>query len=85
MELELSITFASIFIMKNGGSKLTIYILIAMVVGAIVGQMIFTQLPEIGSTQNPTGEINTQYASYFKILTTIFLRLVQMIIAPLVS
>lgn len=70
--------------MKNSGSKLTIYIIVAMVVGAIVGQIIFTQLPAVGSTQNPTGELNAQYASYFKILTTIFLRLVQMIIAPLV-
>ena len=70
--------------MKNKGSKLTIFIIVAMVIGAVVGQIIFTGLPEIGSAQNPTGEINATYASYFKILTTIFLRLVQMIIAPLV-
>lgn len=70
--------------MKNKGSKLTIFIIVAMVIGAVVGQLIFTGLPEIGSQQNPTGELNATYASYFKILTTIFLRLVQMIIAPLV-
>ena len=70
--------------MKNKGSKLTIFIIVAMVIGAVVGQLIFTGLPAIGSAQNPTGEINATYASYFKILTTIFLRLVQMIIAPLV-
>jgi Na+/H+-dicarboxylate symporter len=70
--------------MKNKGSKLTIFIIVAMVIGAVVGQIIFTGLPAIGSAQNPTGELNATYASYFKILTTIFLRLVQMIIAPLV-
>ena len=46
-----------------------------MVIGTVVGQLMFVNLPK---------DINAEYATYFKQLTTIFLRLVQMIIAPLV-
>ncbi len=61
--------------MKNTSSKLTIYILIAMIIGTLVGQIMYMNLPK---------EVNAEYALYFKQLTNIFLRLVQMIIAPLV-
>ena len=61
--------------MKNTSSKLTIYILVAMIIGTLVGQLMYVNLPK---------EVNAEYALYFKQLTNIFLRLVQMIIAPLV-
>ncbi len=56
-------------------NKLTLYIVIAMVAGAILGYYIH-------ETQSPTS-IDT-LSKNLKLLTTIFLRLVQMIIAPLV-
>jgi len=56
-------------------NKLTLYIIIAMIAGAILGYYIHeTQSPETIDT----------YSKNLKVLTTIFLRLVQMIIAPLV-
>lgn len=57
------------------GNKLTLYIFIAMIVGAIAGYIVFIYYPE--STRNA-------FSSNVKLLSTIFLRLVQMIIAPLV-
>jgi Na+/H+-dicarboxylate symporter len=57
------------------GNKLTWYILIAMVLGAVVGAFIF---------YNADAGSKDSIAKNFKLLTTIFLRLVQMIIAPLV-
>ena len=56
-------------------NKLTLYIIIAMVAGAILGYIIH-------ETQ-PVAAIET-YSKNLKLFTTIFLRLVQMIIAPLV-
>src|SRR5881275_1072456 len=56
-------------------NRLTLYILIAMVLGIITGYMINRFSPE--STRK-------LFSSNIKLLTTIFLRLVQMIIAPLV-
>ena len=56
-------------------SKLTIYIFIAMIAGAIVGYIVFTQSSD---------DFKASFASNIKLLSTIFLRLVQMIIAPLV-
>ena len=56
-------------------NKLTLYIVIAMVAGAILGYYIH-------ETQSATS-IET-LSKNLKLLTTIFLRLVQMIIAPLV-
>jgi Na+/H+-dicarboxylate symporter len=56
-------------------NQLTLYIVIAMVAGAILGYYIH-------ETQSPTS-IDT-LSKNLKLLTTIFLRLVQMIIAPLV-
>jgi len=57
------------------GNKLTWYILIAMILGAVVGAFIFYNV-DAGSKDS--------IAKNLKLLTTIFLRLVQMIIAPLV-
>ena len=56
-------------------NKLTLYIVIAMIAGAILGYYIH-------ETQS-TVSIDS-YSKNLKVLTTIFLRLVQMIIAPLV-
>ncbi len=61
--------------MKSSGSKLTIYILLAMLTGAILGYVVHTT----GSK-----EFIQSFSANIKLLTTIFLRLVQMIIAPLV-
>src|SRR4249919_2362162 len=57
------------------GNRLTIYILIAMVLGVIVGYIF-----HVNSSTAFIGKFSTN----IKLLTTIFLRLVQMIIAPLV-
>src|SRR5207247_4220281 len=61
--------------MKSSSGKLTMCILIAMVTGAILGYIVYT---------NASAEFKESFASNIKLLTTIFLRLVQMIIAPLV-
>lgn len=56
-------------------NRLTIYILISMVAGVILGYFIHTQ---------SSPEFIQSFSKNIKILTTVFLRLVQMIIAPLV-
>ncbi len=60
---------------KQKKSKLTLYILIAMVLGATLGAIVHANVSE---------EAAAKFSSYIKILATIFIRLVQMIIAPLV-
>ena len=57
------------------GNRLTLYILIAMVLGVIVGYIVHV---------NSSPTFISKFSSNIKLLTTIFLRLVQMIIAPLV-
>jgi Na+/H+-dicarboxylate symporter len=57
------------------GNKLTIFILIAMVLGILTGWLV---------NQNSTAEYIQTFSTNIKLLTTIFLRLVQMLIAPLV-
>jgi len=57
------------------GNKLTIYILLAMVFGGVVGYVVHRQ---------SSPEFIKSFSTNIKLLTTIFLRLVQMIIAPLV-
>ena len=57
------------------GNRLTVFILVAMVLGGLVGYMVFSY----GSP-----EFISKFSSNIRLLTTIFLRLVQMIIAPLV-
>jgi Na+/H+-dicarboxylate symporter len=56
-------------------NNLTLYIFIAMILGAVVGYFVYINYP--AGTRNI-------FSSDIKILSTIFLRLVQMIIAPLV-
>lgn len=57
------------------GNRLTLYILVAMVLGVITGYLIH---------ENSSPETIKSFSTNIKILATIFLRLVQMIIAPLV-
>lgn len=75
--------------MSQKKQNLTVYILVAMVVGAVVGQLIHAYFPETIQIKDASGELKSIVRSeyigqYFKILTSVFLRLVQMIIAPLV-
>ena len=56
-------------------SNLTFQILIAMIAGALLGIFVHN---------NYTQEIAKDFSGYIKILATIFIRLVQMIISPLV-
>ena len=59
---------------KQIRSFLTIYILLAMLLGAILGSIIHTYYPHLAAN----------FSKNIKLLATIFIRLVQMIIAPLV-
>jgi Na+/H+-dicarboxylate symporter len=59
--------------MKN---RLTLYIGVSMVLGALVGYLCHTSAPDAAAMKSLAGE--------FSILTDIFLRLIRMIIAPLV-
>ena len=56
-------------------NRLTAYILVAMLLGALVGYLVYT----FGTTG-----FKESFSKNISLLTTIFLRLVQMIIAPLV-
>ena len=56
-------------------NRLTIFILIAMILGVGIGYIVH---------QNSSADFIKKFSDNIKILTTIFLRLVQMIIAPLV-
>jgi Na+/H+-dicarboxylate symporter len=60
---------------KQKKSRLTLYILVAMVLGATLGAIVH---------KNFDADTATKFSSYIKILATVFIRLVQMIIAPLV-
>ena len=57
------------------GKRLTVSILVAMALGVLVGYFVH---------RSSSPESIQKFASNIKLLTTIFLRLVQMIIAPLV-
>jgi Na+/H+-dicarboxylate symporter len=75
--------------MSQKKQNLTWYILAAMIIGAVVGQFIHIYYPETVQFKDASGELKSivrseQIGQYFKILTSVFLRLVQMIIAPLV-
>ena len=75
--------------MSHQKQNLTWYIIGAMILGAITGQIIHTYFPETLSIRDANGEVkeilrSEQIGQYFKILSSVFLRLVQMIIAPLV-
>ena len=57
------------------GSRLTFFILLSMVLGVLVGYVVHT---------NAQPDFIKQFAANIKLLSNIFIRLVQMIIAPLV-
>src|SRR5215216_5435263 len=57
------------------GNKLTVFILLAMVLGILVGYLVHT---------NASTDFIAKFSQNIKLLSTIFIRLVQMIIAPLV-
>src|SRR5215212_6159101 len=57
------------------GNRLTIFIILAMVLGAVVGYLVFA---------NASPTFKTDFSKNIKLLSSIFIRLVQMIIAPLV-
>lgn len=63
------------YLLMSKGNRLTIFILIAMALGVLVGYIVHDQA---------TPEFIKSFSTNVKLLTTIFLRLVQMIIAPLV-
>ena len=56
-------------------NRLTVFILIAMILGVGIGYIVH---------QNSSADFIKKFSDNIKLLTTIFLRLVQMIIAPLV-
>ena len=58
------------------GSKLTIYIMAGMVLGIIAGYICHSMAPTPDDAQ--------EVASYFNVVTDVFLRLIKMVIAPLV-
>ena len=60
---------------KSFFSNLTVQILIAMLLGALLGIYIHN---------NYTENISKEFSGYIKMLATVFIRLVQMIISPLV-
>lgn len=60
---------------KTQKNRLTLYILLAMLLGGILGTFIHL---------NFDAKAAAQFSTYIKLLATIFIRLVQMIIAPLV-
>jgi Na+/H+-dicarboxylate symporter len=67
--------FSAEKVQGNTNSNLTIFIIVAMVLGATLGAIIHNTC----SVQTAAS-----FSSYIKILATVFIRLVQMIIAPLV-
>ncbi|NBV36196.1 MAG: dicarboxylate/amino acid:cation symporter [Bacteroidetes bacterium] len=75
--------------MSQQKQNLTWYIIAAMILGAITGQLIHIFFPETIQIKDANGGLkdilrSEHIGQYFKILTGVFLRLVQMIIAPLV-
>lgn len=61
--------------MRFNGNRLTLYIFLSMVVGILIGYLVHT---------NASPEFIAKFSTNLKILANVFLRLVQMIIAPLV-
>jgi Na+/H+-dicarboxylate symporter len=60
---------------KTKKNRLTLYILVAMLMGGILGAFVHS---------NYSAAAAAQFSTHIKLLATIFIRLVQMIIAPLV-
>ncbi|RYY39335.1 MAG: dicarboxylate/amino acid:cation symporter [Chitinophagaceae bacterium] len=59
----------------NKGNRLTLFIVLAMVLGMAAGALVYYQ---------GTPDFKTAFSTNIKLLSTVFIRLVQMIIAPLV-
>jgi Na+/H+-dicarboxylate symporter len=60
---------------QNKKNRLTLYIIIAMLLGGILGAIVHANFDKNSAAQ---------FSTHIKLLATIFIRLVQMIIAPLV-
>lgn len=73
-QISLSCLLPKSIRMKKG-NLLTVFIFGAMIVGGIIGYLVH---------ENATPEFITGFSTNIKLLTTVFMRLVQMIIAPLV-
>ena len=71
----MNFTESTIETKKSFFSNLTVQILIAMILGAILGIFIHNNYSE---------EAAKEFSGYIKMLATVFIRLVQMIISPLV-
>jgi Na+/H+-dicarboxylate symporter len=63
-------------------NRQTLYVVIALLMGVVVGELLNLTLGEVGAVQ-PDSSLS-QIIAVFTVLTDIFLRLVKMIIAPLV-
>jgi len=71
-----SATVAPIPSEKKKGLPAAAWIMIAMVIGIVIGYMIFTNFPDKKTA--------TQIAGYISIMSDVFLRLIKMLIGPLV-
>lgn len=59
--------------------RLTLYILIGMVLGVFVGWLVFTFVPK-----GPDGDLHSHFVKSFGLLSSIFLSLIKMLVAPLI-
>jgi Na+/H+-dicarboxylate symporter len=59
--------------------RLTLYILIGMVLGVVVGWLVFTFVPK-----GPDGDLHSHFVNSFGLLSSIFLSLIKMLVAPLI-
>jgi Na+/H+-dicarboxylate symporter len=67
--------------------RLTLYILIGMVLGVVVGWLVFTFIPKGEVTIMPfgvEGDLKELYLKTFGLLSSIFLNLIKMLVAPLI-
>jgi Na+/H+-dicarboxylate symporter len=67
--------------------KLTLYILIGMVLGVLAGWLVFTFIPKGPVTIWPfgaEGDLKDLYLKSFGLLSSIFLNLIKMLVAPLI-
>jgi Na+/H+-dicarboxylate symporter len=59
--------------------RLTLYILIGMVLGVFAGWLVFTFIPK-----GPDGDLHSHLVKTFALLSSIFLSLIKMLVAPLI-
>ena len=67
--------------------RLTLYILIGMVLGVVAGWLVFTFIPKGAVTIWPfgvEGDLKDIYLKTFGLLSSIFLNLIKMLVAPLI-